>query len=497
MNDFLQALNMVLQWESILAIASGSLFGLVVGSIPGLTISVGMILVIPLTFFLPTHVSIGLLLGIYCSGMTGGSVSAILLDIPGTPSASATGIDGYPMTRKGEAGKALGSAIIGSFSGGMISFLVLILIAPQIAKIALRFGAVELFSLLLLGLALVSSFGVGSAKSLLKALIVAVFGLMLGTIGLDFQSGVARYTFGLTNLQLGVDILPVMIGLFAIPQIMMGAKQGGRKKGGTLYKGNVTASFPSWEEIKRFPKGITIGSLIGTFIGALPGAGGPIAVFLAYDYTKRFSKNKDEFGTGIPEGVVAPEAANNAVTGGALIPALTLGIPGDGITAVLLGALMLQGVKPGPLLFQQSPVLIYATFISLFLANIFNLIIAFATIRLLVQVLRVDGRILLPIIAGFCVIGAFALRNNPIDIAVMLVLGVIGYFLKKGDFPTIPLILAVVLGPAMEEHLRMALTISRGNPMVFLTKPISLAFIILAVISFLIPIFSSKSSSTA
>ncbi len=497
MSSFQQALGMALQWESLLAVIFGCLFGLIVGAIPGLTISVGMIFILPLTFFLPTHVSIALLLGIYCSGMTGGSVSAILLDIPGTPSASATGIDGYPMTKKGEAGRALGAAIFGSFWGGMVSFLALILIAPQIAKIALRFGAPELFSLLLLGLALVSSFGLGSAKSLLKALIVATFGLMLGTIGLDFQSGVARYTFGSTNLQLGVHILPVMIGLFAIPQIILGVKEEGAKKWGTMYDSNVTATLPSWQDIKRFPKGIGIGSLIGTFVGALPGAGGPIAVFLAYDYTKRFSKNKEEFGTGIPEGVAAPEAANNAVTGGALIPALTLGIPGDGITAVLLGALMLQGVKPGPLLFQQNPVLIYTTFISLFLANIFNVVIAFACIKLLVQVLRVRGRVLLPIIAGFCVIGSYALRNNPIDIAIMLVLGVIGYYLKKGGFPTIPLILAVVLGPSMEEHLRMALTISEGSPSIFITHPISCVFMILALISFLVPVFSGKGRASA
>lgn len=493
MDSFKEALGLVLQWQSILAIIFGNLFGLLVGSIPGLTITVGMIFVLPLTFFLPTHIAISLLLGIYCSGMTGGSISAILLDIPGTPSASATGIDGHAMTRKGEAGKALGSAILGSFCGGMFSFIVLILIAPQIAKVAIKFGATELFSLVLLGLALISSFGRGSAKNLMKALITATFGLMFATIGLDFQSGVSRFTFGITDLQLGVHILPVMIGLFAIPQIILGTKKDGDQKWGMMYHGSVTASLPSWKEIKRFPKYIGLSSIIGTFIGALPGAGGPIAVFMAYDYSKRISDRPDDFGTGIPEGVAAPEAANNAISGGALIPALTLGIPGDPITAVLLGALMLQGLTPGPLLYQQNPVLIYGTFISLFLANIFNVVIILLSIKLLIQVLRVPGKFLLPIIAGFCVVGSYALRNNPIDIAIMLLFGVMGYFLKKGSFPLIPMLLAVVLGPPLEEHLRMALTISEGSPLIFIEHPISLVFIILAAISFLVPIFSKDS----
>lgn len=494
MDNVILAFQEVIQLQTILAIIGGNIFGLIVGCIPGLTITVGMVFMLPATFLMPTQVAISLLLGMYVSGMTAGSISAILLNMPGTPSASATGIDGHEMAKKGEAGRALGSAIFGSFFGGLISFTALIFISPLIANIALRFGAVELFSLLLLGLALISSFGRGSGKAINKAIIATIIGLILTTVGYDMQTGIPRFTFDVSRLNQGFHILPVMIGLFALPPIIDGVGKETKDKYSKMYKSGVTASLPTLEDIKKFPKYIAMSGVVGTIVGAIPGAGGPIAVFLSYDYSKKIAPKdrKKLFGTGIPEAIAAPEAANNAISGGALIPAFTLGIPGDPITAVLLGALMLQGLTPGPMLFDQNPVLIYGSFISLFIANFTNVAVILLVMKGLIQVLRVPTKYMLTVISGFCVIGSFALRNNPMDIFSMIGCGILAYFMNKFDYPIIPLLLAVVLGGPMEEHLRMALRLNPGNPYVFFTSPISLGFLLLAGLTFVVPIVTGE-----
>ncbi len=473
----------VLRFQNLIASMMGVFFGLFIGASPGLTISLGMVLLLPITFTLPPVTSFCLLLGLYAAGMTGGSISAILLNIPGTPSASATAIDGYEMAKKGRAGQAIGTAVMASFFGGLFSLGCLVLIAPTIAKFALRFGAPELFALVLLGLTLICSFG---QKSIIKGMISGVIGLIIMTVGLDPMMGTPRFTFGHVELQAGVSFLPAMIGLFAIPQILEGIIIGIQVI--PKYEAKISGLLPNLKEIRQLFKTMVIGASVGTGVGAIPGTGGPIAVFLSYDYARRFSKNRHLFGSGIPEGVAAPESANNGVSGGALIPMLTLGIPGDPITAVLLGALMIQGLVPGPLLFQKNAQFVYSVFWAFFVANIMNLILALCTIKVWVRLLQVPKQILLPIIAILCIIGSYALRNTFFDTGIMFFFGLLGYFMKKYDFPVVPMLLALILGPALEQHFRMSLIISKGDPSIFVTHPISLIFIILALISFFTPL---------
>lgn len=479
------ALADVVQFQNIFASMVGVIFGLFIGSTPGLTISLGMVLLLPITFGLPAVTAICLLLGLFAAGMTGGSLSAILLNIPGTPSASATAIDGHEMSKKGRSGEALGTAVISSFFGGMFGLTCLALASPVIARFALKFGAPELFALVLLGLTLICSFG---QKSVIKGLISGVIGLIIMTAGLDPMMGTPRFTFGVVELQAGISFLPAMIGLFAIPQIFIGI--AGKTQVIPRYESKISGVLPKFKDILKLLRAMSLGSLVGTGIGAIPGAGGPIAVFLSYDYAKKTSKNSDNFGKGEPEGVAAPESANNAVAGGALIPMLTLGIPGDPITAILLGALMIQGLVPGPLLFQQTPQFVYSVFWAFLVANLMNLCLTFSTIKLWVRVLKVPEKILLPIIATLCVVGTYALRNTFFDTGIMFCFGLLGYFMKKYGFPIVPMLLAIILGPNLEEHLRMSLIISQGDPTIFITHPISLTFIIISIFSFISPLIT-------
>ena len=341
--EVLQGFTQASQAGTLLATSVGCLIGLIVGMIPGMTISTGIIVLLPLTFVLPADISIALLLGLYVGGMTGGSFSAVLLNIPGTPSASATAIDGYPMAVRGEAGRALGIAIAASFAGGLFSFLCLIFIAPVLADVALEFRTPDMFSLVFFGLTIICSF---AAKSLVKGLLSAVIGLTIVTIGQDPVMGTARFAFGEVNLMAGVHFLTAMIGLFAIPQLAdnLIATRAGRAPERPQAK--LVGVLPKRADLKAMAMPVSIGSLTGAFLGILPGVGGPIAAFISYDYTKKASSEPETFGTGCVAGVAAPESANNAVTGGALIPMMTLGIPGDPVTAILIGALMIHGLAP-------------------------------------------------------------------------------------------------------------------------------------------------------
>jgi putative tricarboxylic transport membrane protein len=474
--DIFQGLVQASLPTSLIATAVGALLGLIVGMIPGMTISTGIIVLLPLTFVMPPDISIALLLGLYVGGMTGGSFSAILLNIPGTPSASATAIDGYPMAARGEAGRALGVAITASFAGGLFSFLCLYFIAPELAKVALQFRTQDMFSLVFFGLTIICSF---AAKSLVKGLLSGVIGLVIVTVGQDPVMGTARFTFGEVNMMGGIHFLTAMIGLFAIPQLVDNLT-GDAGKGTQTRIGSV---FPKAADLKTMRRPVAIGGFVGAFLGILPGAGGPIAAFVSYDYTKKASKRPDEFGKGSVEGVAAPEAANNAVTGGALIPMMTLGIPGDPVTAILIGALMIHGLAPGPLLFIERPDFAYGLIFSFFWANIFNFIIALAGLRVLVKALATPKSLLMPTIAILCVVGSYTLRNNFFDVYVMLFFGLIGLAMRWLDMPVVPLLLALVLGGQLEEYLRVALTSSKGDISIFFTSPVSLGFLSLSVVS--------------
>ncbi|OGL58116.1 MAG: hypothetical protein A3J27_11500 [Candidatus Tectomicrobia bacterium RIFCSPLOWO2_12_FULL_69_37] len=466
--------------EALAALAAGALIGLIAGMLPGVTISSGIIIVLPLTFVMGPHVAISLLLGIYSGGMTGGSFSAILLNIPGTPSASATGLDGHQMARKGEAGLALGTAIFSSFFGGMFSLLCLYLIAPQLAAVALKFQAVDLFSLIFFGLTIIASFAV---QSVVKGILSGLIGLILVTVGQDPLMGTARYTFGEVNLLQGVHFLTALIGLFAIPQLADGIAESLKGTG----KGNALSRFgsiyPRWKHYREMIIPTLIGSVVGTFIGILPGTGGPIAAFLSYDYAQKASRHPEKFGTGCIEGVAAPESANNAVCGGALIPMMTLGIPGDPVTAILIGALLVHGLAPGPMLFVERADFAYTIIFSFFWSNIFTLAIALLGVRLLVKVLDAPKAVLIPAIAVLCAIGSFALRNSFFDTYVMFAFGLLGLMMRWLGMPVVPLILALVLGRPLEENLRVALTASKGDVSTFFTSPISLGFLLLSAVS--------------
>jgi len=473
MEAILQAFGAALQIKVILVMLLGSVVGIVFGAIPGLTYSMGIILMLPLTFNLDPLSAITLLLGVYVGGMTGGSVSAITLGIPGTPSAAATCLDGYRLAKEGKAAKALGTAVLSATIGGLTSVVILIVVAPLVAKFALKFGPAEIFALVFFGFSTIAGI---SAGKVIKGLISGMLGLLVMTIGMDPVMGVKRYTFGSVQLLGGVDVLSFMIGMFAIPQMVeaFATPEGAIKR--KLDK-KVSMSFPTLKEIKGMIGTIMKSALIGVGIGAIPGTGGPIAAFLGYDQAKRKACSDEP----TLECVAGPEAAHNGVTGGALIPMLTLGIPGDPATAILMGALLIHGLKPGPLLFQENSAFIYGIYATLFIIDILVLAIQSLGIRFFVKVLDFKKSYLYTTIMVLCVIGSFSSNNNMFDVFTMFGAGLIGYLMQKFGFPVAPTILALVLGPTMEDSFRRALILSQGNFLTFVASPISIVFYVLTV----------------
>ena len=474
----------LLDWEILLVLVIGVLLGIAIGSLPGLTSTMGVALLLPLTFGMDAVTGLLLLIGVYFGSVYGGSITAILINTPGTPASAATVIDGYPLAQRGMAQKALTVAILSCTIGGIISILVLIFVAPHVAEFALRFSAPESFALALFGLSIVSSI---SGSTLTKGLMAGTLGLLIATIGMDPIGGFPRFTFGSTDLTTGINFIPVMIGLFAASEAFKSMEDIFSID---AIKVTVNKAKLKWIEFKGVIGTLLRSSGIGTFLGMIPGAGADIAAFVAYNEAKRFAKDKTEFGKGDLRGVAAPEAAGNSVTGGAMIPLLTLGIPGDAVTAVLLGALMVQGLQPGPMLFETNGPMVYTLFIGMLLANIIMLIFGLAAIRLFIKVLYIPKAVLTPIIIVLCIIGAYALNNSYFDVAVMFVAGVIGYFMKKADIPASPIILGLILGPMLESNLRRALVMSEGDISIFYTRPITLVLIVLAVITLFSPILT-------
>lgn len=468
----------VLTVKGILLMTAGVAGGIIVGALPGLSATMGVALLVPLSFGMSPIHALLLLIGIYCGAVFGGSISAILIRTPGTPAACATIFDGYPMAVRGEAGKALGWAAVASCCGGLFSAVVLALAAPQIAQVALKFSAPEYFSLAFFGLSMIVSI---SGKDLIKGFISACLGLLVATIGTDPLQGFPRFSFGQMNLYSGVSVISVLIGLFAIPEVLRSVETILRNN--TVIKQKIENVIPTFKDfVKKAP--LMLGSsAIGTFVGALPAAGADLATLVAYDQAKRFSKTPEKFGTGHIDGLIAAEAANNSVTGGALIPLLTLGIPGDAVTAVMLGALMIHGLRPGPLLLQDHAVEVYAIFAGLFVINIIMMVLGIAGARQFARVLNMPKQALTPIILTLCFVGSYAVQNNIFDMRVTLIFGLIGYLMLKLDFPVAPMVLAFILGPIAENNLRLALTMNRGDFTVFFRKPISAAFLILALLS--------------
>ncbi|MBW1695410.1 MAG: tripartite tricarboxylate transporter permease [Deltaproteobacteria bacterium] len=471
----------ILEPTNFLAVFFGVVFGIIIGALPGLTSPMGVALLIPFTYTMPKVPAICMLVALYCGGTFGGSISAILVHAPGTPAAAATTFDGYPLAQKGMAGKALGMACISSALGGLFSVIVLILLAPLLADIAIKFGPPEYFALAVFGLSMISSLG---SRSVLKNLIGGAIGVLISCVGMDEISGFGRFDFGITHLMDGISFIPVMIGLFAATEVFRQAEVGIRK---VVIDRKISGLLPSWQDIKAVKTTMIRSGLIGTFIGILPAEGGTVASFIGYNEAKRFSKHPEKFGTGILEGVAAPETANNAATGGAMIPTLALGIPGSGTTAVILGALLVHGMRPGPLLFMQHTHVVYSVFVGMFLANLIFLVVGLLGAKIFSNILRVPNYVLSPIILVLCVVGTYALHNNMADVWIMLICGIIGYKMREYGFAAAPIVLGVVLGELIEISLRRSLIVFGNNPLVFFTRPWAATFIVLTVLGLCSP----------
>ncbi len=483
MEQFLIGLKLMLTWHNVMFALLGVAVGIFVGSIPGLTVTMATALMVPLTFQMDPIPAIAMLLGVYKGGMFGGSISAILINAPGTPAASATVLDGFPMTQKGQALKALKMALYASVTADTLSDVVLILVAPPLARLALRFGPPEIFSLVLFSLTIIAAV---SGRSLIKGLLAATLGVLFATVGMDPVAGTSRFTFGYVEMLKGIGLLPMLIGLFAVSEVLIRVEaevMEGIK--GLFIKDSDRPEDRrvSWAEFRRCLRTILRGTALGTFLGAIPGIGSTITAFLNYGMAQRASKHPERFGQGELEGVAAAESGNSAVCGATLIPLLSLGIPGDIVTAVLLGAFMIQGIAPGPTMFQEHGRVIYALFVGLMVCNLGNLLIGSLSLRAARNVLRIPQKVLYPTILLLCFVGTYAIDNSLFDVQAMFFFGILGYVMRKFDYPLAPLLIAFVLGPMLENALRQALIMSEGDIGIFISRPISLGFLLLTVLT--------------
>ncbi|MGE8205485.1 tripartite tricarboxylate transporter permease [Heyndrickxia sp. NPDC080065] len=481
----LSGLQVVFSFQGILFVLIGVIVGTVIGMIPGLGPITAIAVMIPITYGMSPALALLLMAGVYYGAAYGGAASSILLNAPGTSEAVATSFDGYPMAKQGKAGKALAIAAISSFIGGTISVILLTLLAPTLANVAISFGPPAYFALMLMGLTAVSSLAEGST---IKALISATIGFMIATVGIDAQTGTPRFTFGSAHLLEGIDFLVIALGLFALAEVCSLIITRKEKGANTNKIGSLRLSKKEFREMST-----TAGkqSLLGFLIGVLPGAGGTIASLLAYVSEKKMSKNPEQFGKGAVKGIAAPESANNAASGGAFVPLLSLGIPGSGTTAVMLGALMVLGVQPGPLLIGDHPDVFWGVIISMYIGNIFLLILNLPLIPYISKILKVPRPMLTPLVIVFCLIGVYGVSFNTFDMFLLLLFGLIGYVMRLLNFPAAPLLLAFILGGMMEQSFRQSLTISNGSLAIFFTNPISCVLLIIAFLVFLLPIFKS------
>jgi len=470
-----QALFIFATWQNVLLLALGVFIGTFVGAVPGMTTPMAVALTLPFTFTLSPVSGILLLLGVYKGGIYGGSITAILINAPGTPAASCTVLDGYPLARRGEARRALDIALYASCIADFMSNLALILCAGFLASLALAFGSPEVFTLILFSLTIIASV---SGDQLLKGLGSAAFGLILAIVGLDLVYGTNRFIFGEVELMSGLNFIPVLIGLFALPEIIAfyGRVEVAREHNPLAGRG------AGLGDLRKTLKTIIRGSAIGVILGAIPGIGGAPAAFLSYSEAKRTSKNGDNFGNGEIEGVAAAESGNNGTAGATLIPLLALGIPGDITTAIILGAFMIHGLRPGPLLFQDNLSLIYALFIGIMLSSLYLFAIGKFSIRLISRIADIPHRILFPIVLTLCVFGAYAVNNTVFDIGVMFVMGLFGFMMLKLKIPAAPFLIAFILGPMLEDNFRQSLLMSRGSWSIFFSSPICWFFWLLIVV---------------
>jgi len=490
MTGFLE--HILLGWQVVLSTSNllycfvGVFIGTLIGVLPGIGPSGTISLLLPITYGISPVSAIIMLAGIYYGSQYGGSTTAILVHIPGEAASVVTCIDGYQMALQGRAGPALGIAAFGSFIAGTIGVIILMVLAEPLSGVAIKFGPPEYFSLMILALTIVTYLAHGS---MIKAIVMATLGFFLSQIGIDIVSGHTRFTFGIMDLENGVGLIPVVMGLFGIAEVLSNL---GESANFEIFREKIKGLLPNLKDWVDSAGAIIRGTFLGFFLGILPGGGAIISSFVSYAVEKKISKYPERFGKGAIEGLAGPESANNSATSGAFIPLFTLGIPSNAVMALLLGALMIHGLQPGPLLINQRPDIFWGTIMSMYIGNIFLLILNLPLIGLWVKLLKVPYRILFPFILFFCIIGSYSINNSKFDVVVMLIFGIIGYIFRKFDYEPAPLIMAYILGPMLENSLRQSLMISGGNFSIFLTRPISVFCFIIALILLLLAIFWRK-----
>ncbi len=476
------AFAVIFQPDNLLFCFLGCVIGTLIGVLPGLGPVATISLLLPSTFHIPPVAAIIMLGGIYYGAMYGGSITSILVNIPGEAASVVTCLDGYQMARQGRAGPALGISAFGSFIAGTLATILIMLVAPPLARFALQFGPPEYFALMFLGLTVLTFLASGS---MVKALMMACVGIFLGTIGTDNISGIERFTYRSYTLMDGLGLVPVIMGLFGISEVLLNIDEASQQE---IYQTRISNLLPTLRDWKNSALAIIRGTFIGFFLGILPGGGAVIASFAAYAVEKRVSRHPEKFGSGAIEGVAAPESANNAASQGAFIPLLTLGIPANVVMAILLGALLIHNIKVGPLLIKDHPNLFWGIIGSMYVGNFMLLILNVPLIGIWVKILKIPYTILFPLILLFCLIGVYSLNNNAYEIVIMIVFGVVGYLMKKFSYEGAPLILAFVLSPLLENALRQSLIMSQGRFSVFFTRPISLFLIVVALFLLVMPL---------
>ena len=486
LSHLMDGLQMLMGVAPLLVIAAGVAVGILAGAMPGISPSMAVALLLPFSFGMTPSMGLVLLCAIYLASNYGGSITAVMVNTPGTPSAVVTAFDGYPLTRKGDAGTALGVSLVSSVVGGFIGIIILVLFSAPLARMALKFGPAEYFALAILGLSTIASLGGGRW---LESFMAVLLGLLLNTIGLDPLSGVSRFTFDMVRLYDGFSFIPVLIGLFALSEVFSGIESG-EVGMPPVQPDKERSPWPTIREYLKLKYSMIRAGVLGTVIGVFPGAGGTIASFIAYDVEKRLSKDPDGFGKGAPAGVAAAEASNSSSVGGALVPLLTLGIPGSSSAAVLIGALMIHDLQPGPELFTRHPDVVYTLFSSLFVANIFLLFLGLLGARLWIKAALIPKRLLYPMIFAFSFIGSYAVRSSLFDVGVCLVFGLLGWMLSRSKIPVSPIVLGMILGTMIEKNLRT--TIMMGGVSLFFRRPLSLALLLLASASVVIPFIRER-----
>ena len=475
MDPVLQGIFLILEPYNLFLIFAGVIMGVLVGALPGLSSTLAVALLLPFTLTLQPIPAIAMMSALYCAGTFGGSITAILINTPGAPPAVATALDGFPLAQKGEAGRALGIAAVSSVAGGMFSLLIFIIAAPLLAKIALSFRPQEYFALALFGLSMLASI---SGKSSLRNLIAGAFGVLVSTIGIHETTGVERFVFSISEFVEGIHFVPVLIGLFAMSELL---NQSQKLDASVERIKSIAIKLPSMADFKLIRWTVARSAVIGTFIGILPAEGSTVAAIIGYNEAKRWSKNKDEFGKGAIEGIAGPETANNAATGGAMVPTLALGIPGSGTTAVILAALMVHGLRPGPYLIQNTPHFVYAIFTAMFIANLLFLILGLPGAKLFARITLIPRQFLWPAVFVFSMIGAYALHQSLFDVWVMLLSGLLGFVMLRHGFGPAPFVMGLILGRLVEENWSRSMIIFDNNWLRFFESWIVILFFVLTL----------------